>query len=256
MDNREGAAARGRGREVGAEGVSGAVQGALFAGGEAPDPALSQWDTPTHIAMAMARWARLSCAVVIEPSAGTGSLVRAAYAMNAASVVAVEIDGARAEQLRRWDDRPPAFFRLSVVQADWLDVDRVWSLIEPLVAAELHRAGGLGGDEVVIFANPPYDGGADTRHLRAMALVMERLRAEGIPSRLVVLARTVIVHGQERAREVWSRLAPVGGRWTTERVAFGGGGAGKIDVTAYECVLRDDPRRAELASRPDAWGWL
>lgn len=98
--------------------------------------------TPPELAERMAARAELwPGARVLEPSAGTGRLIRAIYAEAAAEVVAVEVNPELAEMLRKGDGR------IDVREADFLACN-----------------GDLGTFDRVVM-NPPFTGGSDIRHV-------------------------------------------------------------------------------------------
>lgn len=173
--------------------------------------ALGQWDTPPWLAERVAEELSLydpRDSRVLEPSAGLGNVVEALLARGVREVVAVEVDPLRVAHLRsRFAGRP-----VVVVERDFLDVAHEWS----------------SDDFDGIAGNPPYDQGADTEHLAAIAGIMCRGPLD-VPASL--LLRTVALHGQERGERVWSRVSarvmP-----SVERVAFGDE-AGMIDVSVF-----------------------
>ena len=169
--------------------------------------ALGQFDTPPWLAAKVAEELELwdaPTAHVLEPSAGLGNIVAAILARGVAHVTAVEIDPLRVAHLfERFEGQP-----VTVVHADFLDY------------------AGLCGPFSGIAGNPPYDDGADTAHLAAIAelLCLNHSHAS-------LLLRTVALHGIERGERVWSRVQarvmPV-----VERVAFGET-TGMIDVSVF-----------------------
>ncbi len=180
--------------------------------------ALGQWDTPPDIARAIVAEVDVGDAYVLEPSAGLGNVVEAALEAGAAFVTAVEIDPARVVHLRR---RFPS--RVEVIECDFL-----------LLAPTLPHYDAIVG-------NPPYDKGADSAHLAAIADCIERWATETAnpPSPASLLLRTVALHSAERwdgegteHRGVWSRLGVTRLRPLVQRVAFGEE-AGKIDVSIF-----------------------
>lgn len=137
--------------------------------------ALDQWYTRPVLAKRVAEWARPR-GRVLEPSAGSGNLVEAALGVNAVeSVIAVEFDPLRAEQLRR---RFVGFPDVEVRQADFLSVVRD---APPGVLFDL----GL--------MNPPYSGDRDLTHVTAAA---------SICARVVAIVRSAFLHADVR-RPFW-----------------------------------------------------
>ena len=168
--------------------------------------ALGQWDTPPWLAARVAEELSLwdvETAHVLEPSAGLGNVVAALLDRGVPRVTAIELDPLRVAHLRSRFDH-----RVTVIEADFLDA-------APLL-----------GDFDGIAGNPPYDSGADTAHLAAIADIICRSELGTMAS---LLLRTVALHGKERWERVWSRVSarpmPV-----VERVAFGEE-TGMIDVS-------------------------
>lgn len=176
--------------------------------------ALGQWDTPPWLAAAIVRDlgdrnGRIDGFHVLEPSAGLGNIVEAALSAGAGGVTAVELDPLRVAHLRaRFAGRP-----VTVILGDFLDVA---TSLQPVD---------------LIAGNPPYDDGADSDHLAAIADLILRSESRVDPVASLLL-RTVAMHGRDRFARVWSKvciehIAPV-----VERVAFGEE-AGLIDVSIF-----------------------
>ena len=103
------------------------------------------FQTPISIAQRMAEWAVRSGDRVLEPSAGAGRLVRAAFSAGASAVVCVELDEKRATGLRGF--LPDA--DVTVVCADFLTVGPEQ----------------IGEDFDAIVMNPPFMRGAAALHI-------------------------------------------------------------------------------------------
>lgn len=135
---------------------------------------LGQWDTPAAVARRMVGWLELAgdAPRILEPSAGTGVLVRAALALYPrAQIDAVELDPERCELLE-------AIEGVNVVRGDYLE-----------------HASGEAYDAII--TNPPFTKGADASHLATM---LDDAR------RIVALLPSRSLHGDERFRHVWRRM--------------------------------------------------
>jgi predicted RNA methylase len=103
-----------------------------------PDDKLSQWDTPRPLAERIAAWAGVEHGMrVLEPSAGLGSLARAART-HGADVRCVELSRGRCDFLERDG--------FTVTHGDFLSVP----------AADVYH---------LVLTNPPYESGQGTRHI-------------------------------------------------------------------------------------------
>ena len=150
--------------------------------------ALSQWWTPPDLARRFAAWALkgLRFPTVLEPSAGSGALVRAILDVRPmAKVNAIELDPTWAARLRA--DGQCA----SVTEGDFLSLD-------PLEHDSAH----------VVIANPPYENGLDGAFLE---------HAMRMAPRVAALLRVNALVGQERHERVWSR---VGRGWHLRSIAY------------------------------------
>lgn len=166
---------------------------------------LCQWPTPPALALRIGRaWPQLFLgARVLEPSAGSGNLVRLALEMGASHVTAVETDPAWCAHIRQRF----AGQAVQVLEGDWLgrapprDVD-------------------------LVLANPPYDDGQDTEHLASHVDVA----ADGI-----AVLNASALHGRRNWDRVWSRLRgrQVSVRHLVQRPPYLGAG-GQRDA----CVVR------------------
>lgn len=154
--------------------------------------AASQWFTPDEIADRLVRWLGSPPGWwrVLEPSAGSGALVRAILAhCPAPTVDAVELDHKWADHLRA----------LEVDPAATLNVDCADYLTRPAPEQPYD----------VAVLNPPYEDGLDGRFIaKAMA---ESLR-------VVALVRLATLAGSTRHREVWSQVDS--GAWHLAGVAI------------------------------------
>lgn len=149
--------------------------------------ALSQWNTPEWLAEKIAEWVGMPdnwwlCGCkeynILEPSAGTGALVRALKKRNH-RVVAIEVDVGCVPGLLHCADR--------VYTANFLEV-------EPPRVPEIWHAKGHMYDLVVM--NPPYERGQDAQHI---------VHAFDFAPRVVVLARINLLAGVARRELLWDR---------------------------------------------------
>lgn len=160
----------------------------------------SQWFSPPEIAWRMRRWAGdVPVRFALEPSAGSGNLVHALrvrqsgtgdQAFTSTEVDAYELDPYYADRLRERFPDDPDFNSggdVRVHQTDYL------------------AAKGPGVRYDLGFANPPYEDGLDGRFLAKMMDECDRI---------VALVRLATLAGQERSRDVWSRVASCEWRMT------------------------------------------
>lgn len=179
---------------------------------------LGQWHTPTRLAakMVLEHVNLFRDAVVIEPAAGGGALVRAALDVGAAAVVAVELDPAWCRWLQERFAREIQAGRVDVVEANFLTLD----------VLSRWRA-----DRMATLSNPPFDDGLDTQFLEAM----RRLSLEN-----VTLTNASALFGRERFDRVWSHANIRRECKLVQRPKFGGtkpdgsktdGGSSDISVT-------------------------
>ena len=178
------------------------------------DVSLSQWFTPPAIALRMAQlladgMTHPDGALILEPAAGSGSLVAAArLAIPRCTITAHEIDPSWVGHLR-------AFERTEVKEGDYLKA--------PAPCGEHRWYGGA-------LLNTPFEKGQD-------AAFLEKAMAES--HTVVALLRLVALTGVNRFRQVWSQV--LNGPWSleelrlfTRRPKFGDGGGAKSDF----CVVR------------------
>lgn len=180
--------------------------------------ALSQWWTPDETARRIVQWAgplpHGSC--VLEPSAGGGSFVRAALARHkAAHITAIEIDPLVAPRLRAIEEP-----LLDVVVADYM----TWRATQRFAR---------------VYINPPYEGGADGRHVA---------KAMDESDEVVALVRLAALAGAARGEQVWSQVG--GGEWWLKGLAIfssrpvflaagSGSDGGKTDFCAVHLTRRE-----------------
>jgi predicted RNA methylase len=208
--------------------VADAAQLALL-GEPAYRPQLQQWHTPPKLAARMAsEFPVISAAIVLEPSAGGGSLVRAALDAGAREVVAVELDPEWCARLRARfaDDR-----RVTVIEGDFL---------------RLAAAGDLPPVEVAL-SNVPFDDGRDTDFLAAISEVAEDH---------VALTNVSALAGAARWDRVWSRVHLYAVRHLVRRPIFSGAAGGGMK----DLVVTWSGRSAHAwhETRPIEWwpeGW-
>jgi 16S rRNA A1518/A1519 N6-dimethyltransferase RsmA/KsgA/DIM1 with predicted DNA glycosylase/AP lyase activity len=139
----------------------------------APSAALSQYDTPRHIASKMAAWARVTPGMrVLEPSAGLGNIADAVATWEA-SVECIELDSVRAAYLFTIGYR--------VGCADFLSV--------PLPNYPTEHFD-------LVIGNPPYENGQDLEHV---------LHSLNFAPRVVMLLPLGNLDGVERHERLWSK---------------------------------------------------
>jgi predicted RNA methylase len=180
---------------------------------------LSQWYTPPDLAKRMAELVDLRGKRVLEPSAGSGNLVRAALDAGASYVLANDIDPRNRETLvERFDDPVNAW------NADFL------TLHERQMPSPFH----------VALMNPPWDDGVHWKHIQ---------HALKFAPVVVALAPLAMLEGAERKREFWSGVWLDGLYICSERPAFGPEG-GKMPVACY--VFRQ-PSYCDATGKPRAY---
>jgi predicted RNA methylase len=139
----------------------------------APNPALSQYDTPRDIARRMAIFAGIRPGMrVLEPSAGRGSLALAAREAGA-QVACVELDAERARDLVAVHDFP-------TLHGDFLSLGRPT----------------LGIDTALALMNPPFEDGQDLAHVE---------HALRFCPRVVALLPLGFLDGVDRHKRMWAR---------------------------------------------------
>lgn len=179
------------------------------------DAELGQWFTPAWLARRMVEWADiLPGQRVLEPSAGSGSLVRPLIDAGAI-VTAVDVDPRWCAYLRE------QFPTIEVIEADFL----TWN---PTARFDL------------AVMNPDLDDGMGTVHL-AHALT--------IVPHAVSLLRAHDLCGQERYR-FWTEKARLDGEARcSKRPIFGGGGGS----TEFICVDVRRPGAGQVTFRSEWW---
>lgn len=166
------------------------------------DLALSQFDTPRHLAERIVRWANVEPGTrVLEPSAGLGCIADEIIKAGA-WCTCVEIDPIRCAYLEKQG-------RL-VVHGDFLSVT-----VAPHDLAIL---------------NPPYEDDQDCIHV---------LRALHFAPRVVALVRLAFLSGKGRYERLWGKYRLTRLAILTDRPKFGGSsGSGKFDSCVVE-IVRD-----------------
>lgn len=197
------------------------------------DLSKSQWYTPPWLAVRTWEWwlrrhggDRMQLRV-LEPSAGSGSLVRPALQSGrVARLQAIELDSRNVALLRTLQDPRGA---LRVTHRDFMGP-------------------GVVGRYDVALMNPPYEDGQDVEHI---------LRALAWAPMAVGIFRSALVHGSERYERLWRHVDITAGRWLRNRPGFGGGGTGdaaKSDFVVLELVRRQQEREADEDMQL-AMGW-
>jgi predicted RNA methylase len=161
--------------------------------------AWSQWDTAPELAAKMVELAELGFEGrrdrVLEPSAGTGAIVKAIRAAAPkALITAHEIDPRRVQQLRTLVERGVIDH---VVAGDFFEM------------AEYNPPEGQRAFDVSI-QNTAYEGGADGRFLEHVMTLADRV---------VALLRTNALHGTDRYERVWSQCKS-GGPWGVRDLVY------------------------------------
>lgn len=186
--------------------------------GPMPDPKFAQWFTTPALAARMAAWMepwindarqRRFCMRILEPSAGSGNIVRAFRDAcgPGAHIHAVEIDPRWAAHLREQGT-------CTVYEGDYL----------------ARRAPELRYD--LCASNPPFDGGEEVDHVEKMLEESERVLLE-IPVRTL--------HGSARFTRIWRHFNRTDGEWWLRREArlvrrpkYGGEGGGSDEIIVVD----------------------
>lgn len=156
--------------------------------------ALSQWFTPPWLAQRMARWGSPFCGRVLEPSAGSGALVRAWRERVAAH---------RAE----WEAEHGT--QLDIADAlDCVEIDPVFAEVHGFECADYLTRPAPAERYQLGLCNPPYEGGLD-------GLFVEKLMSEC--DRVIVLLRLAALCGADRHERVWSQI---GNGWAMPGLAM------------------------------------
>jgi predicted RNA methylase len=171
--------------------------------------ALNQWYTPPELAKRMAELVDLRGKRVLEPSAGSGNLVRAALDAGASFVSAVDVDPRNVAALcERFDQEG----RFGAWRRDFLNGE-----------GEYH------GFDIALM-NPPWDEGVHWRH------VVHALKFAPV---VVCLAQLAMLEGAERKAGLWDRFELSQLAVCSSRPAFGTEG-GKMPVACY-VIERNSP---------------
>lgn len=187
------------------------------------------WPTPPWLAERIVEWADpIAGESIVEPSAGDGALVRAIRAHDArrcgvhewSLVTAVELRHEREPELR-------AAGADDVVIGDWPTVAATWSMRDRPTFD-------------LAISNPPFS--LVAQHLYPMVAVAHRA---------VVLLPLTALEGQERHREVWSRVVLERLAILVSRPRFGGHTS---PATAY-CVVEILRRRAGVNYQQPTVEW-
>lgn len=172
--------------------------------------ALSQWFTPATLANKIAFEMVPRGSLILEPTAGDGSLVRA-LASQQCTVIANEIDTRYAADLA---DSGAAL----VVHQDF-----IWPPSRVVL--------GMYPYDLAVM-NPPYEKGADGRFV-AEALTYA--------PRVIAIVRTAILNGTGHYRDLWSKCHLHGLAILTRRPQFGAFGSDGRGARSDFCVI--DVRR-------------
>jgi predicted RNA methylase len=168
---------------------------------EQRDVSLGQYFTPPELAKRMAELVDLRGKRVLEPSAGSGNLVRAALDAGADEVCAIDVDPRNYAGLwRRFGDN----FRVEI------PLERDFLALEPF-------------DFDVALMNPPWDDGQHWKHI-AHALKFAPV--------VVALAPLAMLEGEDRRTEFWSKCHLSDLCVCSSRPKFGEDG-GKMPVACY-----------------------
>jgi len=180
--------------------------------------AMSQFHTPEDLAERMAAWAGVAATTrVLEPSAGSGVLARAAFRFMA-RVVAVELD-------QRWVDVMLADETMAGVDVSCHD----FMALHPEQTGPFDLA----------LMNPPYEHQNDARHIA---------HALRFAPRAVAVCPASVLFGKLKNKLLWGRHSLTGLVHLTRRPKFVGSG-GKFD-----CVVVEVSREAGLpCTRVERW---
>lgn len=167
------------------------------------DRSLSFWATPPDIAARMAELADLKGKRVLEPSAGSGNLMKAALDAGAVAVTAFDIDQRNVNACRE-RFMPIRHCIAQMTCADFLE----WPARKQYDVA---------------LMNPPWNDGVHWRHI---------LHALKFAPRVVALAPLAMLEGADRREQFWSRVHLTALCVCSSRPAFGPEG-GKMPVGCF-----------------------
>lgn len=190
---------------------------------------LSQWFTPPALAQRFAEFALegLRFPRVLEPAAGDGALVDAITTERpSCRVTAVEIDPRWANDLRQWCITHR--LDVNVIEADYFAT--------------------FPGEHDVVVMNPPYEDGLDAAFItRAM---------EQAP-RVAVLMRVNALAGQQRHKDVWSRIGRdwqmTGLAYCARRPQFLAAGLRVGNAESDFCAVRLERGKRRRKTRVEWW---
>lgn len=165
---------------------------------------LNQWYTPPPLAARMAELVDLRGKRVLEPSAGSGNLVRAALDAEAAHVFAIDLDARNKNDINRRFEAEVSDELVGAACTDFLDCG-VWQAFD------------------VALMNPPWDDGQHWRHIQ---------HALKFAPVVVALAPLAMLEGEERRDEFWSKCHLSDLCVCSSRPKFGEDG-GKMPVACY-----------------------
>lgn len=171
---------------------------------------LNQWYTPPELAKRMAELVDLRGKRVLEPSAGSGNLVRAALDAGADDVIAFDVDDRNVIGLRK---RFADDVRFAALHRDFL--------MQPPKRVDFDRFD-------VALMNPPWDDGQHWKHI-AHALKFAPV--------VVALAPLAMLEGEDRRQQFWTKVNLDALCVCSSRPAFGPEG-GKMPVACYVIVRR------------------
>lgn len=181
---------------------------------------LNQWYTPPELAKRMAELVNLKGKSVLEPSAGSGNLVRAALDAGARDVLAIDIDNKNMAALQ---ERFAG--EVSWQLGDFLNMAPTWPYD-------------------VALMNPPWDDGQHWKHI---------LHALKFAPVVVALAPLAMLEGEERRTEFWDKVRLMDLCICSTRPAFERFG-GKMPVACY-VILRGDSEREPFPHMPEVRFW-
>lgn len=178
--------------------------------------ALSQWYTPPELARRMAALVDLRGKRVLEPSAGSGNLVKEALVAGAANVQACDIDARNVSTLRR----------RFLIQEERGDIG-LWEPVDFLRLPTADEDTGVRLRFDVALMNPPWDDGEHWNHI---------LHALKFAPVVIALAPLAMLEGQERYSGLWAHCTLDRLAICSSRPAFGPEEGGKMPVACF--VLR------------------
>jgi len=209
------------------------------------DASLAQWFTPPKLARRIARSFVARRKLVVEPTAGSGSLIKAALEAESETVLAMDVDPRWIEHIReRFADvyQPtPALGGRSPQRVQTLRMD----YLKTGPSFDVRGA--------TVFMNPP---DASREGIDVADFMVKAMHDAGPSGDVVALLRLNCLAGVDRREVVWSVANILNVAYLSRRPAYGeGGGKQEWCVVRYQLPRgkRDPIQRPQTEWWGDAW---